>query len=69
MSGEAVVDLAEIALKTLLTPDVVLHRTRGIYERVLSRSRYLQTGNFRSIHADDLSNLFEAYDTDFFRGS
>ena len=62
-------DLAEIALKTQLTPEVVQHRTRGIYERVLSRSRYLQSGNFRSIHADDLSTLFESYDAEFFRGS
>ncbi len=62
-------DLAEIALKTQLTPEVVQQRTRGIYERVLSKSRYLQTGNFRSIHPDDLSTLFESYDTDFFRGS
>lgn len=62
-------DLAEIALKTQLTPEVVQQRTRGIYERVLSRSRYLHSGNFRSIHADDLATLFEAYDTEFFRGS
>jgi len=63
------VDLAEIALKTQLTPEVVQQRTRGIYERLLSRSRYLQSGNFRSIHADDLATLFEAYDTEFFRGA
>ena len=62
-------DLAEIALKTQLTPEVVQQRTRGIYERLLSRSRYLQSGNFRSIHADDLATLFEAYDTEFFRGA
>ena len=62
-------DLAEIALTTQLTPEVVRQRTRGIYERVLGRSRYLQAGNFRSIHADDLATLFEAYDSEFFRGS
>ena len=67
--GMDVVDLAEIALKTQLNSEVVLQRTRGIYERVLSRSRYLQAGNFRSIHADDLATLFEAYDTEFFRGA
>ncbi len=62
-------DLAEIALKTQLTPEVVWQRTRGIYERLLIRSRYLQTGNFRSIHPEDLSTLFESYDTEFFRGA
>jgi hypothetical protein len=63
------VDLAEIALKTQLTPEVVSQRTRGIYDRVLTTSRYLKAGNFRSIHPDDLLTLFESYDAQFFRGS
>jgi hypothetical protein len=63
------VDLAELALSTQLTPDVVTRRTREIYQRVLDHSRYIKAGNFRSIHADDLAQLFESYDTAFFRGT
>ncbi|RLS42061.1 MAG: SprT-like family protein [Planctomycetota bacterium] len=62
-------DLAEIALKTQLTPEVVQQRTRVIYEHLLGRSRHLQSGNFRSIHGEDLATLFESYDSAFFRGA
>ena len=62
-------DLAELALSTQLTPDVVTQRTRGIYRQLLDTSRYVKSGNFRSIHADDLATLFAAYDSAFFRGA
>ncbi len=62
-------DLAELALSTRLTPDVVSRRTREIYQRVPRPVAVHQVGNFRSIHADDLAQLFESYDTAFFRGA
>lgn len=62
-------DLAEIALGSQLVPAVVQERTQGIYARLLKHSRYVSTGNFRSLHPQDLATLFEAYDAEFFRGA
>lgn len=67
--GRSVLDLPEIALTTQISPEVARGRTRLIYGNALARSRYLQSGNFRSIHDDDLAILFAEYDREFFRGA
>lgn len=47
--------------------DAVTQRTREIYERLLVGSKYVDSGNFRTIHPDDLKSLFDSYDELFFR--
>lgn len=48
--------------------DLVTQRTRKIYERLQAESKYVDHGNFRTIHPDDLRSLFDSYDELFFRG-
>jgi hypothetical protein len=43
-------------------------KTREAYNRLLSESRWIRDGNFRSIHSEDLQTLFKHYDELFFDG-
>lgn len=43
-------------------------RTREIYETLLVTSPRFDSGNFQSIHSDDIETLFELYDAEFFDG-
>jgi len=47
---------------------LVRERTREIYERSLSESRHMTSGNFTAFHAEDLDRLFNLYDDTFFSG-
>lgn len=62
------VNLERIVQSTVLTASAANARTREIYEEILRRSRYMQLGNFRSFHPDDLRQLFTLYDYRFFAG-
>ncbi|MCA9141803.1 MAG: hypothetical protein KDB05_03415 [Planctomycetales bacterium] len=46
----------------------VAAETRSIYEEMLRRSTHLGTGNFKSLSADDVEQLFDLYDERFFNG-
>ncbi len=46
--------------------ETVAARTREIYEEALRQSKYLDAGNFKSIHPADLERLFDLYDERFF---
>jgi hypothetical protein len=61
-------DLKARIAAILLPPAAVAERTRAIYEKVLSESRWLRTGNFTAIAVDDLERLFGLYDGAFFEG-
>jgi len=61
-------DLENIVLSTVLTASVANGRTREIYDEILRRSRFMQSGNFLSFHPDDLRELFNLYDYRFFAG-
>ena len=43
--------------------------TRAIYHRLLDESPYLDGGNFRRLHTDDLRRMFDLYDEFFFAGA
>lgn len=59
-------DLKTIVTTTKLDIDEIGRRVRAIYGRLLQESRYVRTGNFQSIHPDDLKTLFASYDEIFF---
>lgn len=46
----------------------IRHRTQEIYGDLLTRSRWIDVPNFKSIHSRDLEFLFERYDQLFFDG-
>ena len=52
-----------------LSASEITSKTEEIYQTVLRESACVVTGNFRSIHPDDLSRLFELYDESFFAGA
>ena len=52
----------------LYSADDVEHRSRRIYESMLSQSPQIRSGNFTLIGIDDLQRLFGWYDSAFFRG-
>lgn len=62
-------ELAALALETKLLPEVIEKRTTFIGESLMASSRALRRPDFQAIHADDLAQLFEAYDRTFFRGA
>lgn len=49
-----------------LSPLEVSERTREIYQKVLSESRTMDSGNFTRIHTKDVERLFHLYDAAFF---
>jgi hypothetical protein len=61
-------ELEKLVLATSLTPAETSERTGAIYTDLLDQSRYMQQGNFRSFHAEDLRRLFQLYDATFFAG-
>ena len=61
-------DLMNLVETGTLADDEVLRKTRNIYENLLRTSPYVTTGNFTSIHPDDLNLLFAQYDQLFFGG-
>lgn len=46
----------------------VAAKTKYIYHTILNESNYLDAGNFRSIHPNDIARLFDLYDAEFFAG-
>jgi hypothetical protein len=61
-------DLEKLIRSTTLTPSETTERTGQIYTELLQQSRYMQQGNFRSFHPEDLRRLFQLYDEQFFSG-
>ena len=61
-------DFQNVIQQQRLTSPDVSNRTSDIYEAALRNSRYIDAGNFDSIHASDLEFLFDRYDEQFFDG-
>jgi hypothetical protein len=51
-----------------LSPEEIASRTREIYDSVLRQSDYIDGGNFAAIHPNDIEQLFDLYDGQFFDG-
>ncbi len=69
MSSAALIAEFQAFLETTkCKPSEIAARSAAIYEAVLEKSRHLDAGNFRSLHCDDLTQLFEEYDQRFFGG-
>ncbi len=62
-------ELAEQLLTQRLDPGTIQMGTRAIYQRLLEESAYLDGGNFRRLHANDLRRMFDLYDDLFFAGA
>ena len=50
------------------SPEEIAARTREIYDTVLRESDYIDGGNFTAIHPNDIEQLFDLYDGQFFDG-
>jgi hypothetical protein len=58
-------ELQRIAETSMPTPEEIKSKTEEIYRRVLAESKYVDGGNFTTIHTTDLAKLFSLYDSFF----
>ncbi|MDA1049565.1 MAG: SprT-like family protein [Planctomycetota bacterium] len=61
-------ELQQTIERERVAPETITARTRSIYDETLRHSKYLEAGNFKSIHPADLERLFDLYDERFFAG-
>ncbi len=66
--SSAIAEFQKFLETTTLPAETIAERTGAIYDTALRQSRYMDAGNFRLIHRDDLALLFEQYDRRFFEG-
>lgn len=60
--------LTEVVTDNVFSRSQIEEKSEFIHDRLLRGSSYLAAPNFRAIHTDDLSRLFEFYDELFFEG-
>lgn len=61
-------DLQNVLETGQLAADQIAARTAEIYHAMLRDSKYLDCGNFTSVHSRDVERMFKLYDSLFFDG-